>query len=612
MSTSESSKVCLDAVVAGHLGEDDEGMKRLEEAIEDHSKDNAFLYDAACAYSVASQVAADKQAAKSKIYAERAVALLKQAVTNGYSDYSHMQTDPDLDPLHEHAAFQELLAKGQLDRRYAAVWQENAQYEAVESHGLSPEDHLKKCQEFSSQGYRPVALSAATIGEQGTLVTGSVWHRPVILEDDKEKLAKRQCNAAIGLLCLGEVSSLWPLLKHSPDPRVRTWIVHRLGPMGASAEALVARLEEEADVSVRRALILALGEYDDISPVDQEALGKKLLALYKNDPDPGIHGASEWLLRRWGKKDGIATIDADLAASNVEGNRRWYINGQGQTMAVIPGPVEFLMGSPATEKGHRPHERLHRQYIGHSFSIASEEVTVEQFHRFLRATPSIRHNYEQRYAPEPDCPQTAVAWYEAAAYCRWLSEQEHIAEDQMCYPMISEIKEGMRLPKDYLSRTGYRLPSEAEWAYACRAATSTSRYYGEAEGLLAEYAWYQHTANDRSWPVAALKPNDFGLFDMQGNVSEWCQEQYRSYPASTKNRPVEDREDTTPVTDEQVRVLRSSSFNLHPSATRSAGRGWGRPTTRLLNGGFRPARSLPLSFFAPLPPDAGNHPERKD
>ena len=198
-------------------------------------------------------------------------------------------------------------------------------------------------------------------------------------------------------------------------------------------------------------------------------------------------------MRRWGKAAELVEIDNELLAGKVDDQRDWYLTKQGHTMVVIPGPVEFLMGSPYTQRDRSAFEYLHRKRIGHSFAIASKEVTVRQFREFLRNTPGVKHRYTEKHAPEEDCPQTSVTWYEAAAYCRWLSEQEHIPEDQMCYPPIAEIKEGMTLPSDYLSRTGYRLPTEAEWEFACRAGAETSRYYGEADQLLGQYAWYaQH------------------------------------------------------------------------------------------------------------------------
>src|SRR5262245_18114614 len=106
-----------------------------------------------------------------------------------------------------------------------------------------------------------------------------------------------------------------------------------------------------------------------------------------------------------------------------------------------------------------------------------------------------------------DEPIIGVTWFEAAQYCRWLSEQERIAKDQMCYPPVDQIKEGMIMPADYLARTGHRLPTEAEWESVCRAGAGTSRHYGVAEELLRDYAWYAQNAHGRAHPVGSKKPN---------------------------------------------------------------------------------------------------------
>ncbi len=101
------------------------------------------------------------------------------------------------------------------------------------------------------------------------------------------------------------------------------------------------------ETSQRRALILALGTYgpDGLSPGEREPLAAKLLAVYRDDPDAGVHGAAAWTLRQWGLKDKLVALDAELGKLKDPGGRRWYVNGQGQTFAVIAGPVEFRMGT---------------------------------------------------------------------------------------------------------------------------------------------------------------------------------------------------------------------------------------------------------------------------
>ena len=136
------------------------------------------------------------------------------------------------------------------------------------------------------------------------------------------------------------------------------------------------------ETSMRRALILALGTYgtEGLSPGEREPLIGKLLDLYRNDPDSGIHGAAEWTLRQWKQQEKLKELDAELMKLKDRGDRRWFVNSQGQTFAVIEGPVEFRMGSPPTEperirqdetpqpRGHPPPVR-HRRQGGHGRAI---------------------------------------------------------------------------------------------------------------------------------------------------------------------------------------------------------------------------------------------------
>jgi formylglycine-generating enzyme required for sulfatase activity len=423
-------------------------------------------------------------------------------------------------------------------------------------------------------------------------------------DEKREKLAKRQANAAVALLRMNQAEKVWPLLKHRPDPRVRSYLIHRLIPLGSDAGAIIKRFDEELDITIRRALILSLGEDGgkELSPDTRKVLLPKLQDLYRTDSDPGLRAAAEWLLRTWHQEAWLKQVNAGWAKAKEERGKRlesirqhlskdkgmspqWYVNGQGQTMVVIPGPVEVVMGSPPTEADRDEDERQQKMWIGRTFALASKSVTVEQYRQFDKG-----YQLPAVYTRMAELPVVATSWHQAAAYCNWLSKEEGIDKDQWCY----EIKDGQvtKLKANYLSLTGYRLPTEAEMEYATRARALTSRYYGETEELLRKYAWYTKNSQGKTWPVGTLKPNDFGLFDIQGNVYTWCQERYKSYPQGQGEGRTEEKEDTSSINNQDSRVLRGGSFSYPTWLVRSAYRNRDLPTYHGNFVGFRPARTL--------------------
>jgi len=345
------------------------------------------------------------------------------------------------------------------------------------------------------------------------------------------------------------------------------------------------------ETSQRRALILALGTYgmEGLSPGEREPLTGKLLVLYRNDPDSGIHGAAEWALRQWKQHDKLKELDAELRKVKDWGERRWFVNGQGQTFAVIEGPVEFDMGSPPGEPQRYGNEILHRAQIHRRFAIAAKEVTVEQYDRFVKETPEDDHAKNDRYSPDPKGPMNNVSWYDAAAYFNWLSRKEDLPE---CYEPNErgQYAAGMRIKADALKLPGYRLPTEAEWEYACRSGAATSRYYGSSIALLERYAQYYNASQPRALSCGSLLPNDMGLSDMLGNVWEWCQD--RILPYSTGGSPyIDGHINILSSINKKARVLRGGSWGNVAIDLRSADRAGVAPAVRNRAYGVRLART---------------------
>jgi serine/threonine protein kinase len=324
--------------------------------------------------------------------------------------------------------------------------------------------------------------------------------------------ARRKANVAAALVALRRGDRVWPLLVHSEDPTLRSYLIERLGTSGVSARLLKQRLDEEKDASARRALLLALGSLEPRA-IPAPELERDLLALYDKHPDPGIHAAAGWVLRRWGRGEQLRKVDERLATGRAEKGRGWYLTRDGQTFVILPPPGPLGTAGRKEGSGAEPANR---------FALAATEVTVAQFLNF-RA----KHPVDPSNTPTQDCPVSQVTWYDAVEYCNYLSERNGVEKDQWCY---KRTKDGLwEFFPDYRKRTGYRLPTEDEWICACQAGARTLFGFGEAdEELVSQYAWWLRNGHaggvQRSFPVASLKPNDWGLFDMHGNVQEWCQE----------------------------------------------------------------------------------------
>lgn len=471
----------------------------------------------------------------------------------------------------------------------AAVWQADVEFESRLLSSIPAASMVEESTALIALGYRLVALTIVNDA------CSSVWHRPVTPDDTFDTLSKQQATAAATLLRLGDSDTVIPLLAHQPQPNLRNHLLHQLVSCRVDSNVLLSQLEHSDNDSIRTALILAIGDSVNAgrSTGDLQRTKELLVRAFEDDTASGIHSAAAWTLRQMGASDEIQRVRESLASGQPEDGRRWYITRDGgHEMVLVEATDEFLMGSPATETGRfqgpsGDNERRHQRQINRQFAIGSHEVTVEQFQQFLPT-----HKFAREIAREPDAPANMVSWYEAAAFCNWLSEQEDIPRDQWCYDPDQKIASGMKLLPDYLQRTGYRLPTEAELEFAGRAGSTTARPYGESEELLSNYCWYADNSQEK-WmlPVGQLKPNDFGLFDVLGNAMEWSQDRATLFKKDQSY--LDDAEVPGPITDQQSHVFRGGSFGSKSANVRISCRLAVRPGGRMHNGGFRLARTHP-------------------
>jgi len=217
---------------------------------------------------------------------------------------------------------------------------------------------------------------------------------------------------------------------------------------------------------------------------------------------------------------------------------------------IIPAG-EFLMGSPDNEAGRDADEGpLHTVMFSKPIAMAATEVTQEQYECVMGINPSkfraLHHPAEQ------------VSWTHAVAFCKKLSD-----------------KTGLNV----------RLPTEAQWEYACRAGAKTRFSFGENDKLLESYAWHIANSDSQTHPVATGKPNAWGLYDMHGNVYEWCRDWHNGYPVNAMTDPEGPAEGT-------YRVLRGGAWYSSQEHCRSTNRYKNTPDYWFNGIGFRPILEL--------------------
>ena len=217
-------------------------------------------------------------------------------------------------------------------------------------------------------------------------------------------------------------------------------------------------------------------------------------------------------------------------------------------MVLIPAG-KFMMGSPKSEEGRSGFndEKQHEVTLTKLFYIGKHEVTQEQWESVMGKNPSTTKGAK--------LPVTNVSWEDCQEFIKKLNKK---------------------------TDGGYRLPTEGEWEFACRAGTTTAYSFGDK--ITPKDANYVGSEIGKPVAIGSYKPNSFGLYDIHGNVWEWCEDWYGDYPAGAVTDP------KGPAKGE-CRVLRGGSFYLLGSVARSSGRYYYSPTVRGTDYGFRLART---------------------
>jgi len=226
---------------------------------------------------------------------------------------------------------------------------------------------------------------------------------------------------------------------------------------------------------------------------------QRFLALHTSE-DPGRAVAMLTLKRI---DDALLKLDAAPEVKFIPPSLTLDLDKGVAMKLVLIRPGKFVMGSPDSELGREPKEGpQHEVVISKPFYMGVTEVTQAQHEAVMGKNPSA--------LKVPTNPVETVSWQDASDFCRKLSEKTGKA---------------------------FRLPTEAEWKYACRAGTRTRFFFGDVDGMLGQYAWCPSNSGKTAHPVGRKKPNPWGLYDMLGNLWEWCADRYGPYSSEASTDP---------------------------------------------------------------------------
>lgn len=345
------------------------------------------------------------------------------------------------------------------------------------------------------------------------------WHREIQQEASRAAASGNQsfrARLAIVLLHLGDTQSAEEMLRirNGSDRSNRTAFETEFVSWHASLSELASHVKPIDDAGFRSGVCNALGGANISDETAAEANDRQarwepiLQAWHRESADAVVHSATGWLLRAW---------NMSLPSHEHSPASHWRRAEMGITLVRLPrspGPettTDLWMGDVEISVA------LFRQMM-------QDEAYAKQF---PLEVPSDWAGEDSTVSPTAEHPAQLVNWYDAVAFCNWLSRKSGLSP---CYELSGEKEESFGVFLDAWrtvdDANGYRLPTEQEWELACNGGAATQYWFGNDASLLGRYAVYSVNSGSSTSVVGSKPCNDWGLFDMHGNVNEWCQDRF--------------------------------------------------------------------------------------
>ena len=333
-------------------------------------------------------------------------------------------------------------------------------------------------------------------------------------------LARKIGCLGAALMLRGQGELVLEQLEFSQNPTIRSYLIHCYaagnGPAQPVVDLLVDRrnrgergeINDGLSPSVAASLMQILGNLPAASQVPA-SLRNFAIATYKSNDHGELNATAEWYLRKQG-------YEQDLSSSKVA-KGVGYLTCEGHTMIKLPGGITSQVGSSNLDRNRLANEERHSVEIPLGLYFSRHELSRDQIERFRAAV-----GHRPKYAGS-DPAGVRIGFFEAAAYCNWLSELEGIPESEWCYlpNEEGEVGPGLVIVEDHLQRRGFQIPTPDLWEYACRGGTSTPKPFGFGNEVSSNYVRWMGTRAENRDRAAARLPNGFGLFDMLGSSAEW-------------------------------------------------------------------------------------------